>query len=76
MRTALVGLSLLGLLPWWATAVILGREVAITLMRTALLQRGLLPGIGGKLKCLVRQPGTGTRLCSWAGKSATRCHPG
>ena len=55
MGTAMVGLSLLGLLPWWATVVILGREAAITLMRTALLRRGLLPANrGGKLKCLTQ----------------------
>ena len=51
--TALVGLSLLGALPWWATLVILGREVAVTAMRSALLGHGLIPaGRGGKLKAL------------------------
>jgi CDP-diacylglycerol--glycerol-3-phosphate 3-phosphatidyltransferase len=55
MGTALLGLSLLGLLPWWVTAVVLGREAAITLMRTAMLRRGLLPANrGGKLKCLTQ----------------------
>jgi CDP-diacylglycerol--glycerol-3-phosphate 3-phosphatidyltransferase len=54
-RPALIGLSLLGLLPWWAIAVILAREVGITLVRTALLRRGLLPAHrGGKLKCLAQ----------------------
>ncbi len=53
--TALVGLSALGLLPWWATAVILVREVGVTLLRTALLRHGLLPASrGGKLKCLAQ----------------------
>ena len=51
--TALVGLSLLGELPWWATAVILGREVAVTVMRSALARHGMIPASrGGKLKCL------------------------
>ena len=51
--TALVGLSLLGALPWWATAVILGREVAVTVMRSALARSGMIPASrGGKLKCL------------------------
>ena len=51
--TALVGLSLLGALPWWATAVILGREVAVTVMRSALARHGMIPASrGGKLKAL------------------------
>ena len=51
--TALVGLSLLGALPWWATVVILGREVAVTAMRSALARHGMIPASrGGKLKCL------------------------
>jgi CDP-diacylglycerol--glycerol-3-phosphate 3-phosphatidyltransferase len=53
--TAFVGLSVLGLLPWWATALILVREVGVTLLRTALLRHGLLPASrGGKLKCLAQ----------------------
>ena len=51
--TALVGLSLLGALPWWATAVVLGREVAVTVMRSVLARHGMIPASrGGKLKCL------------------------
>ena len=51
--TALVGLSLLGVLPWWATVVILGREVAVTAMRSALARHGMIPASrGGKLKAL------------------------
>ena len=51
--TALVALSLIGTLPWWATAVILGRELAVTVMRSALARHGMIPASrGGKLKCL------------------------
>ncbi len=51
--TALVALSLIGTLPWWATAVVLGREVAVTLMRGVLSRHGMIPASrGGKLKCL------------------------
>ncbi len=51
--TALVGLSLLGALPWWVTAVILGRELAVTVMRSALARHGMIPASrGGKLKAL------------------------
>ena len=53
--TALVGLSLLGALPWWATVVILGREVAVTAMRSALARYAMIPASrGGKLKCLTQ----------------------
>ena len=49
--SALVGLSLLGALPWWATLVVLGREVAVTAMRSALARHGMIPASrGGKLK--------------------------
>jgi len=51
--TALIGLSLLGQVPWWATAVVLGREVGVTLVRLAVLRHGLIPASrGGKLKAL------------------------
>jgi CDP-diacylglycerol--glycerol-3-phosphate 3-phosphatidyltransferase len=51
--TAMVGLSLLGVLPWWGTLVVLGRELAVTAMRWALARHGMIPaGRGGKLKAL------------------------
>ncbi|MCW2680168.1 MAG: CDP-diacylglycerol--glycerol-3-phosphate 3-phosphatidyltransferase [Frankiales bacterium] len=50
---ALIGLSLLDVLPWWATLVILGRELAVTAMRSALARHGMIPASrGGKLKAL------------------------
>lgn len=52
---ALIGLSMLGDLPWWVTVVILVREVGITLLRFAVLSRGVIPAShGGKLKTLVQ----------------------
>jgi len=55
VAAALVGLSLLDLLEWWATVLILTRELAVTVLRTALLRHGLLPASrGGKLKCLTQ----------------------
>ena len=51
--TALVGLSLLGAMPWWVTAVVIGREVGVTVLRTAVLRHGVIPASrGGKLKAL------------------------
>jgi CDP-diacylglycerol---glycerol-3-phosphate 3-phosphatidyltransferase len=49
--TALIGLSLLGQVPWWATAVILLREVGVTLLRFVVIRHGVMPaGRGGKTK--------------------------
>ncbi len=52
---ALIGLSMLGDLPWWVTVVILVREIGITVLRFAVLRRGVIPAShGGKLKTLVQ----------------------
>lgn len=52
---ALIGLSLLGSVPWWMTGVILAREIGITAARLALARDVVLPaGRGGKLKTLVQ----------------------
>lgn len=61
---ALVGLSLLGDLSWWITAVIGVREVGITLVRFAVLRHGVIPaGRGGKVKTLVQTLAIGVYLC-------------
>ena len=52
---ALIGLAMLGDLPWWVTVVILVREIGITVLRFAVLRRGVIPASrGGKLKTLVQ----------------------
>jgi CDP-diacylglycerol--glycerol-3-phosphate 3-phosphatidyltransferase len=52
---ALIGLSMLGDLPWWVTALIMVREIGITVLRFAVLRRGVIPASrGGKLKTLVQ----------------------
>ncbi|BBX17307.1 CDP-diacylglycerol--glycerol-3-phosphate 3-phosphatidyltransferase [Mycolicibacterium duvalii] len=52
---ALIGLSMLGDLPWWVTAVILVRELGVTALRFVVLRRGVIPASrGGKLKTLVQ----------------------
>ncbi|MCV7178817.1 CDP-diacylglycerol--glycerol-3-phosphate 3-phosphatidyltransferase [Mycolicibacterium sphagni] len=52
---ALIGLSMLGDLPWWVTVVVLVRELGITVLRLAVLRHGVIPaGRGGKLKTLVQ----------------------
>lgn len=60
---ALVGLSVLGDLPWWVTAVIAVREIGITLVRFAVIRHGVIPaGRGGKLKTLVQSFAIGLYL--------------
>ena len=55
MGAALIGLSILGDLPWWVTVVVLIREVGITVLRFAVLRHGVIPASrGGKLKTLVQ----------------------
>lgn len=55
MGAALVGLSALGDLPWLVTAVILAREIGITLMRFWVIKHGVIPASrGGKLKTLTQ----------------------
>jgi len=52
---ALIGLSMLGDLPWWVTVLILVREVGVTMLRFAVLRHGVIPASrGGKLKTLVQ----------------------
>ncbi len=52
---ALVGLSVLGELPWWVTFVIIGREAAVTLLRFAVIRHGVIPASwGGKVKTVLQ----------------------
>jgi CDP-diacylglycerol--glycerol-3-phosphate 3-phosphatidyltransferase len=60
MGTALVGLSILGDLPWWVTVVILVREVGVTLLRFWVIRIGVIPASrGGKIKTLLQGVGIG-----------------
>jgi CDP-diacylglycerol--glycerol-3-phosphate 3-phosphatidyltransferase len=68
---ALIGLSVLGDMPWWVTVVILVREIGITVLRFAVISRGVIPASrGGKLKTLVQSMAIGLfilPLNSWPG---------
>ncbi|MGE3664178.1 MAG: CDP-diacylglycerol--glycerol-3-phosphate 3-phosphatidyltransferase [Pseudonocardia sp.] len=60
---ALVGLSMLHLVPWWATVVIMVREVGITVLRFAVLRHGVIPANrGGKTKTFVQTLAIGLYL--------------
>jgi CDP-diacylglycerol---glycerol-3-phosphate 3-phosphatidyltransferase len=53
--TALVGLSVLGLLPWWVTLTILVREVGVTLLRFWVIRHGVIAASrGGKAKTVLQ----------------------
>jgi CDP-diacylglycerol---glycerol-3-phosphate 3-phosphatidyltransferase len=53
--SALVGLSILGELPWWVTLTIAGREILITLLRFWVIRYGVIAAsYGGKLKTIVQ----------------------
>ena len=53
--SALIGLSMLGLVPWWATLLMMGREIGITLLRFAVLRHGIIPASrGGKAQTLTQ----------------------
>ncbi|MGB3302066.1 MAG: CDP-diacylglycerol--glycerol-3-phosphate 3-phosphatidyltransferase [Gordonia sp. (in: high G+C Gram-positive bacteria)] len=57
---ALLSLSILGLLPWWVTVVILVREIGVTALRFWVLRYGIIPASrGGKLKTLLQSVAIG-----------------
>ncbi|MFJ2581279.1 CDP-diacylglycerol--glycerol-3-phosphate 3-phosphatidyltransferase [Kitasatospora aureofaciens] len=72
MGSALIGLSMLGDLPWWVTAVILARELGITVMRFWVIRYGVIPASrGGKLKTLTQGIAVGMYVLELTGWLAT-----
>ncbi|WP_380167939.1 CDP-diacylglycerol--glycerol-3-phosphate 3-phosphatidyltransferase [Jannaschia sp. R86511] len=50
-----VALSALGLLPWWVTVLVLGREIGVTALRAAVIRHTVVPASkGGKLKTVLQ----------------------
>jgi CDP-diacylglycerol--glycerol-3-phosphate 3-phosphatidyltransferase len=69
---ALLGLSGLGDLPWWVTAVVLARELGITGLRFFVIRHGVIPASrGGKLKTLVQNIAIGLYVLPLTGWPAT-----
>lgn len=69
---ALIGLSLLGDLAWWITAVIIGREVSVTLLRFAVISDGVIPASrGGKAKTVTQIIAISMYLLPLTGQWAT-----
>jgi CDP-diacylglycerol--glycerol-3-phosphate 3-phosphatidyltransferase len=70
--TALVGLSVLGLLPWWVTLAILVREVGVTLLRFWVIRHGVIAASrGGKAKTVVQALAIGLYILPLGGLLAT-----
>jgi CDP-diacylglycerol--glycerol-3-phosphate 3-phosphatidyltransferase len=68
MGTAMVVLSILGELAWWVTVVVVFREVAVTLLRLAVLRRAVVPASrGGKAKTAAQAIAIGLYLWPWTG---------
>jgi CDP-diacylglycerol---glycerol-3-phosphate 3-phosphatidyltransferase len=61
--SALVGLSILGEIPWWITIVIMGRELGITALRLVVIRYGVIPASrGGKAKTVLQMLAIGLYL--------------
>jgi CDP-diacylglycerol--glycerol-3-phosphate 3-phosphatidyltransferase len=70
--TALIGLSVLGLLPWWVTAVILAREVGVTLLRFWVIRHGVIAASrGGKAKTVAQSVAIALYILPLTGLLAT-----
>lgn len=66
--SALIGLSMLGDLPWWVTVVIMAREIGVTVLRLAVIRRGVIPASwGGKVKTVVQAVAIGLFVLPLAG---------
>ena len=69
---ALLGLSSLGDLAWWVTAVVLLRELGITVLRFFVIRHGVIPASrGGKAKTLVQNVAIGLYILPLTGWLAT-----
>jgi CDP-diacylglycerol---glycerol-3-phosphate 3-phosphatidyltransferase len=66
--TALIGLSVLELLPWWVTVAILVREVGVTLLRFWVIRHGVIAASrGGKAKTVVQALAIGLYILPLSG---------
>ena len=60
LSTSSIGASILGILSWWVTAIFLIREVAVTILRFAVIKNGVIPASkGAKLKTFFQNFGVG-----------------
>jgi CDP-diacylglycerol--glycerol-3-phosphate 3-phosphatidyltransferase len=60
LATAAIGASILGLLSWWVTAILLFRGIAVTVLRFAVIKDGVIPASkGAKIKTFFQSFGVG-----------------
>lgn len=65
---AFVGLSLLGILWWWVTILVLVREIGITLLRFVVIRYGVMPASrGGKIKTALQALALAMLITPWGG---------
>ena len=70
--TALIGLSVLGLLAWWVTLTILVREVGVTLLRFWVIRHGVIAASrGGKAKTVLQALAIGLYILPLSGLLAS-----
>ena len=70
--TALIGLSVLGLLAWWVTLTILVREVGVTLLRFWVIRHGVIAASrGGKAKTVLQALAIGLYILPLTGLLAS-----
>lgn len=66
MAAAFISLSIMGLLPWWMTIVMLAREIIITLWRLTILSNAVVPAsILGKAKTMTQTLAVFLYLIPW-----------
>jgi CDP-diacylglycerol--glycerol-3-phosphate 3-phosphatidyltransferase len=60
LATASIGASILDMLSWWVTAIFLIREIAVTILRFAVIKKGVIPASkGAKVKTFFQSFGVG-----------------
>lgn len=65
---ALLSLSILGVVPWWITVVILARELGVTLLRFWVVRHGVIAASqGGKLKTMLQSLAIGLYVLPFDG---------
>jgi CDP-diacylglycerol--glycerol-3-phosphate 3-phosphatidyltransferase len=70
--TALIALSILALLPWWVTVVILVREIGVTVLRFWVIRHGVIAASrGGKAKTVVQSVAIALYILPLTGLLAT-----
>jgi CDP-diacylglycerol---glycerol-3-phosphate 3-phosphatidyltransferase len=72
IAAALLGLSALGDLPWAVTAVVLVRELGVTVLRVVVIRHGVIPASrGGKVKTLLQNIAIGLYVLPLHGPAAS-----